>query len=146
MEQISSRKPIARKEYCCNYCRDKIEKGQRYQRSFWKDGGIAYEWISHLECQFIVNELWDYYGPDYGVDSEDFGEMCHSFCQDFICPACAYWDKAYDECSEDNCYIECFDKIVETLKKKYIKYVPKQPGDWFGKYVLVDREKVIENV
>ena len=84
MEQISSRKPVARKEYCCDYCRNKIEKGQRYYRSFWKDD-VAYEWIAHLECQFIVNELWDYYDPAYGVDSENFGEMCHDFCQNFIC-------------------------------------------------------------
>ena len=115
MELIAHRYRVARKDYCCDLCRDTIKKGDKYCYSFIKDGGDYWIHRSHLECEFVSQELWEWINPWDGMHDDEFLEGVQSFCRRMICPNCASWDDEYDECRNDEPY--CMSKIVEKLKE-----------------------------
>lgn len=71
METISYTTPTARKEHVCDWCNQKIEKGQKYTRSFCKEDYV-YVWKNHIHCEKIAQEINMF---DYGsVTESDFVE------------------------------------------------------------------------
>ncbi len=106
-EILEKKERVARKEHTCNYCSDKIEKGERYDWSKLVDGRELYEWKSHLKCAFIAGELWDYVDPCNGMTEDDFHCACAEICNDFVCSNC-------DEEDEDCHY--CLDKLYDFLQ------------------------------
>lgn len=67
-ELLSNSSPIARKRHFCDHCGCGIEKGQRYIRAAFVDGGRAYSWASHEDCQALAIELWREYGLGFSDD------------------------------------------------------------------------------
>lgn len=114
MDLIARRYRVARKEHCCDLCRDTIEKEQKYSYSFIKDGSDHWSFRSHLECDFVMNELWEYINPWDGMHDDEFIDGCRDFCRHMLCPRCENCDK-YGDCTVDEDF--CFDKIVEVLKE-----------------------------
>lgn len=141
-EVINSSIKKARKQHRCDYCGAIIEKGEKYYYSFCKYAGEVYEWKSHLECKYIVNELWDYLDPDdCGVSSDLFNEALLEFCQTFICPNCDKAIKQNDNstvCSDKSIY--CIDKIYEILKTHKLVRVRDKNGRLTYSFKLVLRE------
>lgn len=115
MQQIAKRFPRAKKSYHCDLCRGSINKGEQYSYQFNTDGGEAYAFRSHLECDFVCNELWEFMNPWDGVTDWEFLDGCTEFCRRMICPNCAEWDKKCNECLKDELY--CLEKVVEKLKE-----------------------------
>jgi hypothetical protein len=113
MELIAQRHRVARKEHKCDLCNGQIEKGTKYSYAFIKDNGDHWSFKSHLECEFVANELWDFINPWDGMRDDDFLDGCHDFCQHMICPKCPHFD---GNCCDQDEYF-CFDKIVEVLKE-----------------------------
>lgn len=115
METIARRYRVAKKEHHCDFCRGKIDKGEKYSYAFIRDGGDHWSHKSHLECEFVANELWSWINPWDGMHDDEFVDGCNSFCRRVICPHCPSWDDEVDECDKDEYY--CIDKIVEKLKE-----------------------------
>lgn len=134
-EFISQGERKARKEHICNYCGEKIEKGETYRSAFLKDGGDVYQWKGHLRCNFIARELWRYIDSDDGMQAEDFQEGCSEFCYAFVCPDCEHYKN--EECTQDKPY--CLDKIVDILKENKLM---KEKGKYsYQIWKLVPRER-----
>ena len=113
-EFISQGERKARKEHTCNYCGEKIEKGETYRFAFLKDGGDVYQWKGHLRCNFIAIELWRY---------------------TFVCPDCEHYKN--EECTQDKPY--CLDMIAEILKENKLV---KEKGEYSRQiWKLVPRER-----
>ena len=74
METILRTTRKANKEHKCNYCFQKIEKGQTYDFSTHTYDGIIYNWKNHIHCSSIAGKLrmWD--NCDEGLSGEDFCE------------------------------------------------------------------------
>ena len=105
----------ARKEYTCDYCGEKIAKGETYDYYKGKYDGSLFTWRSHLACQRVANAVWEYADPDEGMSEDLFQDSCAQVCCEFICPDCESWDKEYNECDNDESYcIDKMDKFFET--------------------------------
>ena len=113
-EVIEHRNRTARKPYVCDYCGEKIEKGEVYDFYKGKYDGRIFDWHSHLKCQRVADAIWDYCDPDEGMDEDQFQDGCQEVCQRFICPDCLEWDKEYEDCNKDESY--CIDKMDEFFK------------------------------
>lgn len=57
METLSTKTHIARKEHRCDWCGQKIEKGEKYEYSFIVDGGDNWTFKNHLSCRELTNKL-----------------------------------------------------------------------------------------
>lgn len=115
MENIKSCYRRARKPHVCNFCNGEIRPGTRYCYEFNKQGGEVWNFYSHLECQFVAQELWHFIDPYDGMEDTDFQDGVREFCQHMICPGCDQFDPVYRECTEDKSY--CISKCVEVLKQ-----------------------------
>ena len=64
--------PTARKEYYCELCGGKINKGEKYIRQTYSDGGTAYTTKSHIHCSNLCEllKMYDEYGDD--LTNNDF--------------------------------------------------------------------------
>lgn len=134
-EFISQEERKARKEHTCNYCGEKIEKGETYRSAFLKDGGDVYQWKGHLRCNIIATKLWRYIDPDDGMQAEDFQGGCSEFCYAFVCPDCEHYKNK--ECTQNKLY--CLDKISENLKENELV---KEKGKYsYQIWKLVPRER-----
>ena len=112
-QSLTNKDVIARKEHQCDWCRQKINKGELYNyQTFIFDGDFR-DWHSHLACSRVVTAIWDYCDPDDGLDSWGFDEGCADICREFICPDCENW-KEESGCERDESY--CIDKMDEFFK------------------------------
>lgn len=137
----------ARKEHTCNYCNGKINVGEPYIKEFLKESDYTYQFKMHPKCMFIANELYDWFDPSgNGIDSDGFSDMCHSFLQDFVCPNCEKFNKEINECDDDLFWGDCYDKIVDTLKKYEVKYFPPDAEHKYPTYRLVERPHAITRI
>lgn len=114
METLDRRERKARKEHRCDWCCEKILKGEVYDWSKHIYDGYLYEWKTHKKCSYISSELWTYIDPDEGMTGEDFYEGCRNFCETFICPDCHHFDKNDYYCDKDERF--CVDKIYDFLQ------------------------------
>lgn len=71
IDVINSKKPIARKQHRCNFCRGIIEKGEKYHNDTIVFDGSIYTWKSHLHCMSLSSEMYDYQ-TDEGLSEDDF--------------------------------------------------------------------------
>lgn len=109
-EIISSQWKKARKVHLCDYCGERIEKGNTYRKDFCKDGGTAYSWITCEKCETIVTGFWDWVDPDDGLDSQDFYDAC----KDFVCHfLCTNEDKKLFNC---DCDTDWINRAYQVLK------------------------------
>lgn len=113
-ETIEHKDRKARKMYTCDYCGQKIEKGEVYHYYKGKYDGALFDWRSHLACQRVADAIWDYCDPDDGMNEDQFQDGCAEVCQRFICPDCPKWDKEYEDCDDDETY--CIDRMDEFFK------------------------------
>jgi len=57
MNHIESSEPIARKEHQCFMCNGVIQKGEKYQREVYEEGGSAYSVKAHFHCTYLCHYL-----------------------------------------------------------------------------------------
>lgn len=76
VETISEQKQVtAVKEHRCNFCNEKIRKGEKYTTSTHKYDGEIYSWKTHNSCQKIASRLNMYRECyDEGLTQEHFQE------------------------------------------------------------------------
>jgi len=85
METLSYQKEVkANKEHRCNFCGDKIRKGETYYSSTHKHDGEVYEWKTHVHCANLADRLKMYENCDEGVTEDDFQETIHHFHDDLM--------------------------------------------------------------
>ena len=84
METLSNTTPKAIKEHQCNYCGEKINKGEKYNSQTNVYDGDIYTWKSHKNCTDIASELRMHDECDEGVTGEDFRESIQYAYQDIM--------------------------------------------------------------
>ena len=114
IETIEQSDRVARKEYSCDYCGKKIEKGETYHHYKGKCDGHLFDWRSHLSCQRVADAIWEYCDPYDGMDEDQFQDGCAEVCQRFICPDCPNWNEEFSDCEMDEPY--CIDRMDEFFK------------------------------
>ena len=62
----------ANKEHVCNYCLEKINKGEHYYNSGHAYEGTVYTWKGHVNCSRLLTEL--NMDGDEGITQEIFWE------------------------------------------------------------------------
>jgi len=78
LETLTYQKEVkAIKEHRCNFCCEKIKKGETYMKSTHKQDGTVYDWKTHKHCSEIVDRLKMYDDCDEGVTMDDFTETIH---------------------------------------------------------------------
>lgn len=80
MNVLSNSKPKARKEHRCDFCYDKINKGEVYDSQVCVYDNI-YNWKTHARCSEIASELNMYDDYNDGVTGDDF---CDDIRQEYI--------------------------------------------------------------
>lgn len=91
----------AQKEYICDYCSQKIAKGEKHHRAYMKFDNEMYTWRSHLKCAELAVIIRDVVNPDEGLTHDDFSEGVQILAEEFVCAACQHFDKEYpDDCGE----------------------------------------------
>lgn len=126
-QNLTNKDVIARKEHQCDWCRQKINKGEKYNyQTFIFDGDFC-QWHSHLTCHRVVSAIWDYCDPYEGMDSWGFDEGCGDVCREFICPDCKNWNDEFNDCEMDESY--CIDKMDDFFKTHEL-YPEKREG-WY---------------
>ena len=79
METLSYAKEVkASKDHKCNFCCEKIAKGESYMNSTHKYDGEIYDWKTHIYCEKIAYRLNMYDDCDEGLTEDDFQESIHS--------------------------------------------------------------------
>lgn len=114
-QTLASKIRKARKPHNCDYCGDVIQPGEEYAWSKHIYDGIIYEWHSHLKCDYISREIWDYVEPDEGMSDQAFLDGCQEVCQAFVCSDCPKWNKEYEDCEDDESY--CIDRMYEFFQE-----------------------------
>lgn len=74
------------KEHSCNFCTEKIEKGETYLKSTHKYEGEVYDWKVHKHCNALAERLKMYDDADEGVTCEFFQETIHYVYDDLSSP------------------------------------------------------------
>ena len=67
-------KTKAIKEHRCNFCGEKIYKGDTYIKSTHKNEGEVYDWKTHDRCSELADKMKMYEDADEGVSQEIFME------------------------------------------------------------------------
>lgn len=76
MNTISQPKETkARKQHHCDFCNEKILKGEKYTNSTHVCDGRIYDWKTHKYCGQIASRLDMYDNCDEGVTMDDFMEI-----------------------------------------------------------------------
>lgn len=74
IEIIAYKEVKARKEHQCDWCLEKIKKGDRYSDHTIKNDYV-YHWKSHLHCDYLYDHLYMSNSDDGdGIDSDTFRE------------------------------------------------------------------------
>lgn len=125
IEQLAHKERKARQPHKCDYCCGAIEKGEIYDWSKYVLDGNIYEWRSHLKCEKIVSEIWDYADPDEGMTEDLFHDTCQQVCRAFVCPDCEEWNEEYEDCEKDETY--CIDAMYDFFQTHEL-YMSKRDG------------------
>lgn len=135
MEILDKGYRTARINHVCDYCGEKITKGEKYLFLKIKGDNIC-EWKCHEMCDQIAQRLWEYINPhDDGLTENDFYDGCCAFCEEFICEHCHSFDG--EHCMRHASF--CLDKIGETLRTHdLIKVIPEEKG--FAEWTLNAKE------
>jgi hypothetical protein len=111
METLSYQKEAkANIEHRCNFCCEKIRKGETYCTSTHKQDGIVYNWKAHKHCSEIASRLKMYEDCDEGVTADDFQETIHS----------KYFDLILSQFTPED--IKKYSDIIQEFRKVYFKY------------------------
>ena len=68
----------ARKHHTCDYCCQRIMKGEKYNRATYSFEGEIYNWKTHKYCDKIAARMEMYKAVEhtgYGLSSDDFQEI-----------------------------------------------------------------------
>lgn len=85
METISYSKEVqAIKTHTCDFCNERIIKGQKYMKSTHANDGQIYDWKSHKICAELANKLNMYQDWVEGVTGNYFQECIHEFHDDLM--------------------------------------------------------------
>lgn len=85
METITYQKDTkAIKEHRCNFCGEKINKGEVYNKSTHVNDGELYDWKTHKRCANIADRLKMYDNADEGLTQDDFMETIHQVHDDLL--------------------------------------------------------------
>ncbi len=68
------RTPVARKEYRCSWCFERIEKGEKHTYSWILDGRDGFHLRTHSDCDAAAQRSWDESGA---MDGEPFCDERH---------------------------------------------------------------------
>lgn len=117
MQCIRNECRTARKEHTCDLCNGTIDVGSRYRYQFNKDGSDTWSFRSHLECDFLSRELWEFIAPWDGIYDTEYQEGLSIFCRRAVCPTCSQYvnDDGLMVCEEDEPY--CQQKCIDVLQK-----------------------------
>lgn len=72
------------KEHSCNFCAEKITKGETYLKSTHKYDGEVYDWKTHKHCAELAERLKMYDDADEGVTDDFFQETIHCVHDDLL--------------------------------------------------------------
>ena len=127
MTTLTNKRVKARKEHICNFCGNKIPRGETYNYSTHVFDGQVYSWRSHAKCDDLCSAIWDFVDPDEGMTYELFCDNLREIADTFVCPECPYRDKEADDC---DCSLEmkCIGVIHEFFEK--YKLVQNVPGEF----------------
>ena len=108
---------IARKEYLCELCECKINKGQKYNHQTNIFDGCIYDWVEHEECSQMVSELDMYDGCDYdeGLTADRFKDILNDYIYQ------KHYNDFTDDIAEEWQNLTRYEevcKILEELKEK----------------------------
>lgn len=85
METLSYAKEVkANKDHRCNFCGEKIRKGEVYSTSTHKYDGRVYDWKTHKHCSDIATRLKMYDDADDGLTEDMFQETIHYVHDDLL--------------------------------------------------------------
>ena len=65
----------AKKEHRCDFCAEKILKGDKYIKSTHKQDGDLYDWKTHDYCAELASKMKMYDDADEGVTGDMFMEI-----------------------------------------------------------------------
>ena len=82
LEFFNSTFPKARKEYKCDLCGEKIEKGQKYHRYSGKYDGELFDDKYHCVCQKIINAYCDWASEREYTNDEIYDYLHDEYCLD----------------------------------------------------------------
>ena len=144
MQQVWEKEVTARKLHSCDLCNKTIFVGQKYNSSFVVDGGDSWMFKCHLNCRYIMDELYYFFDPEEGVHEGHFTEYLSEYCREFVCPHCTNYKQ--DEngdmyCQEDNnAGTDCILWIVDRLREYKIKQYKDEKRPWVMAWREVERE------
>ena len=72
------------KEHRCNFCGEKIFKGDSYLTSTHKMDGVVYDWKTHQHCNEVADKLKLYDICEDGVSQDQFIESVSEFHDDLL--------------------------------------------------------------
>lgn len=97
---LSTRHPKAKKDHCCDWCGEKINKGTEYVlTTLICDDNGTYAWKNHKHCEDLfdkLNMLDNDFG--YGVDMDCFLDSVSGFLSDKL--TSEEYDDVYDTDAE----------------------------------------------
>lgn len=138
MQALKTETRKARKEHNCGLCKGKINQGENYVYQFIVDGSDNWDFKMHEKCDYISQQLWNWFSPDEGITSDFFDEDLPNYSYQFVCQHCEHFT-ADKECKAKlNGGTDCLDRIFERLLKyKLVKI----GGRWgMPKWVEEERE------
>lgn len=106
--------PTAIKEHICMLCGCKIAVGQKYRRQTnVMDGYPPYDFINHLECSWIAQDLDMYKECDYdeGLTDEIFREIIDDYIYD------THNDENIDDVSVEWQNLSMYEKVLKIEKE-----------------------------
>jgi hypothetical protein len=93
---LKTTSPIARKSHKCMFCGCEIEEGKVYHRSTNVYDGTIYDWITHVECEAVANDLDMYENSDVnGVDGDMFLDEIREYIHQY------HYDEEADDIAKD---------------------------------------------
>lgn len=109
MKTIKEVHPVARKDYICDFCGCRIDKGQRYLRQTNEDGYI-YDFKCHEECEGIALELGMYQEcDDYGLNVYNFQGSIDQYIYD------NYYDNDVSDVAVEWQNLTMHEKVLKIL-------------------------------
>lgn len=123
METISYPKEVkANKEHRCNFCGEKIKKGETYNKSTHVCDGDLYDWKSHKYCAELAVKMKMYDDCDEGVTEDYFQESISNLHFDLLTKRFAQ-----DECKKYSDIIQQLRHVNFHYKLEYVlRYFAKQ--------------------
>lgn len=134
VEFYRSQEYKAKKPHTCFICGGKIDVGDRYWYSAWKDEGEISTTHAHLKCQKIVNEFCDWADEsEYDIDEvydwwrDNKCTNCRHFYID-DCEHCEFYEGDSEACNNSH-NGKCMDGDTCYLMNMYCwctKYSPEE--------------------